>query len=113
MDCLFCKIINGEIPSTKLYEDEKILAFTDINAEAPQHFLVIPKIHIKSIAHSETEHLELLGYIQLKIAEIAKSQGIAEAGYRVVTNIGKEGGQTVDHLHYHVLGGRFMKWPPG
>ncbi len=113
MDCLFCKIIAGEIPSTKLYEDEKILAFKDINAQAPHHFLVIPKRHIQSISHAQPDDLELLGYIQLKIAELAEIEGISSEGYRVVTNIGEAGGQAVDHLHYHVLGGRSMKWPPG
>lgn len=113
MDCLFCKIIAGEIPSNKIYEDDKIFAFTDINAQAPTHFLVVPKLHIQSMAHTSVENIELLGYIQLKIAEIAKEIGISETGYRVVSNVGDDGGQTVNHLHYHILGGRFMKWPPG
>jgi len=113
MDCLFCKIVNGEIPSTKVYEDDQILAFRDLVAQAPEHVLVIPKKHIQSIAHCEKEDLELLGYLQLKIAEIAKSLNLNEKGYRLVSNVGDQGGQTVDHLHYHLLGGRSMKWPPG
>lgn len=113
MDCLFCKIVAGEIPSTKVYEDDKIYAFKDINPEAPTHFLVITKEHISSLAHADLTHQELLGYIQIKIAEIAKEIGISEAGYRVVTNIGQHGGQTVSHIHYHVLAGRFLQWPPG
>lgn len=113
MDCLFCKIAKGEIPSTKLFEDDRILAFKDINPEAPTHFLVISKKHISSLSEASKDDLELLGYIQLKIVEIAKSIGITESGYRVVTNIGSDGGQTVSHLHYHVLAGRPMKWPPG
>lgn len=113
MDCIFCKIVSGDIPSTKVYEDDKILAFKDLNPEAPQHILVIPKQHIESVSHAKEEDMALLGYIQLKIAEIAKSIGIADKGYRIVTNIGDYGGQTVHHLHYHVLGGRHLQWPPG
>lgn len=113
MDCIFCKIVSGDIPSTKVYEDDKILAFKDLNPEAPQHILVIPKQHIESVSHAKEEDMALLGYIQLKIAEIAKSIGIADQGYRIVTNIGDYGGQTVHHLHYHVLGGRHLQWPPG
>lgn len=113
MDCIFCKIVAGEIPCNKVYEDGKILAFRDLKPEAPQHVLVIPKLHIASLAEAKEEHLELLGYIQLKISEIAEELGIKESGFRVVANTGDEGGQTVNHLHYHVIGGRFMKWPPG
>lgn len=113
MDCIFCKIVSGDIPSTKVYEDDKILAFRDLNPEAPEHVLVIPKEHIQSIAHAKEEHLNLLGYLQLKIPEIAKKLAIDESGFRVVANTGDEGGQTVHHLHYHLLGGRQMKWPPG
>jgi histidine triad (HIT) family protein len=113
MDCIFCKIVSGEIPSDKVYEDEKILAFRDLNPEGPEHVLVIPKEHIMSLATVNETHLELLGYIQVKISEIAGDLGIKESGFRVVANTGDEGGQTVHHLHYHVIGGRFMTWPPG
>lgn len=113
MDCLFCKIIAGEIPSTKVYEDDYIYAFEDIKGQAPVHFLVVPKVHIRSLAQTHEEHSELLGYIQVKIAELARELGFSEAGYRVVANTGDNGGQTVHHLHYHVLAGRFMQWPPG
>ena len=113
MDCIFCKIVAGEIPSNKVYEDDKILAFRDLSPEAPQHVLVIPKKHIASLAEAKEDDLELLGYIQIKISEIADILGIKESGFRVVANTGDEGGQTVHHIHYHVLGGRFMQWPPG
>ena len=113
MDCIFCKIVAGEIPCDRIFEDEKVLAFKDLNPEAPNHVLVIPKIHIQSLKHAEETDLELLGHIQLTIVEIAERLGIAESGFRVVANTGKQGGQTVDHLHYHLLGGRFMQWPPG
>ena len=113
MDCIFCKIVSGDIPSNKVYEDDKILAFRDLSPEAPQHVLVIPKEHIASLAEAKEEHLELLGYIQIKISEIAEKLGIKESGFRVVANTGDEGGQTVHHIHYHLLGGRFMQWPPG
>lgn len=113
MDCIFCKIVSGDIPCNKVYEDDKVLAFRDLNPEAPQHVLLIPKLHIESISHAYEEHTELLGYMQLKIAEIAEELGVVEGGYRVVNNTGKDGGQTVFHLHYHILGGRSMQWPPG
>lgn len=113
VDCIFCKIVSGQIPSNKVFEDDKIIAFRDLDPKAPEHILVIPKKHIASLASAGPEDHKLLGHIQLKIAEIAKDLGISESGYRVVTNIGQEGGQTVDHLHYHVLGGRNLQWPPG
>lgn len=113
MNCIFCKIVSGDIPSNKVYEDDKILAFRDLNPEAPEHVLVIPKEHIVSIAEAKEEHLQLLGHLQLKIGEIANMLGIADSGFRVVANTGDEGGQTVHHLHYHILGGRSMQWPPG
>ncbi len=112
-DCIFCKIIAGDIPSTKVYEDDKIFAFQDINPEAPVHFLVIPKEHIASLDTLDEGHKDLVGHINIQISKLAKDLGIAESGYRVVTNIGDQGGQTVHHLHYHVLGGRSMQWPPG
>lgn len=105
-NCLFCKIVKGEVPSTKIYEDESIYAFKDINPVAPVHILVIPKKHIESLNDIKEEDKDLIGNIFLKIKEIAKAQGIAESGYRVITNCGKDAGQTVMHLHFHILGGK-------
>lgn len=105
-DCLFCKIIEGEIPSTKVYEDEKILAFKDINPSAPVHILVIPKKHIESIQDIQEEDMALMGYLHLKIKDIAKSLGVDTEGYRIISNVGENGGQLVQHLHFHLLGGK-------
>ena len=105
-DCIFCKIVKGEIPSKKVYEDEEILAFEDINPMAPVHILVIPKKHIKSVNELEEDNNKLIGKIFLVIKNIAKEKGIDEEGYRVVTNIGENGGQEVKHLHFHILGGK-------
>ena len=105
MDCLFCKIIAGEIPSTKVYEDDKILAFRDIAPQAPTHILVIPKEHIGGVDELNENNAAVVSHIFAKIAEIAKQEGL-ENGYRVVSNIGEDGGQTVRHLHFHILGGR-------
>lgn len=113
MDCLFCKIIAGEIPGQKVYEDDYVYAFNDISPEAPVHVLVIPKKHIQSVSHVEQGDIETLGNIFLAIKKIAMELGIDKDGYRVVTNIGENAGQTVPHLHFHVLGGRSLKWPPG
>ena len=113
MDCIFCKIVNKEIPSSVVYEDDKVLAFHDLNKEAPVHVLIIPKKHISSLNDIKPEDGELIGYIMLKAKELAKELGVDESGYRIVNNTGKEGGQTVGHLHYHLLGGRHMQWPPG
>ena len=108
-DCLFCKIINGEIPSKKLYEDEKILAFYDISPIAPVHFLVIPKQHIASVDAIDADNSANVAYIFQKLGELAKLAGI-ENGYRVISNCGADAGQTVQHLHFHVLGGKEMNW---
>ncbi len=105
MDCLFCKIITGEIPSTKVYEDDKILAFRDINPQAPTHILVIPKNHIAGVDELNEENSAVVAYIFAKIAQIAKNEGLSD-GYRVVSNVGENGGQTVRHLHFHILGGK-------
>lgn len=113
MECLFCSIVKGEIPSTKVYEDDKIVAFLDLQPQAPSHVLVIPKRHISSLGQASPEDLEVLGHLQLKVDTIAQSLGIAQSGYRLVTNVGQDGGQTVGHIHYHLLGGRSMQWPPG
>ena len=111
--CIFCKIVNKEIPCTKVYEDEKILAFKDINPSAPVHVLIIPKEHITSVNYINEGNAEVVGHIFATIAKLAKELGIDESGYRVVTNIGMQGGQSVEHLHFHLLGGRNLGWPPG
>ena len=113
MSCIFCKIVNGEIPSNKVYEDDKIIAIHDLNPQAPVHVLIIPKQHIASANEINDENCAIVGHIFKVAAEIAKNEGIAEDGYRIVTNIGENGGQTVKHLHYHMLGGRYLQWPPG
>ncbi len=105
-DCIFCKIIKGEIPSEKVYEDEDILAFKDINPAAPIHILVIPKKHINSLLELEDEDYELVGKIQRTINKLAKQLEIEEEGFRVIVNCGKDAGQEVMHLHYHLLAGR-------
>lgn len=106
MDCIFCKIAAGEIPSTKVYEDEKVLAFKDINPLAPVHILVIPKTHIESAAAITSENSAVVSYIFEVIAKIVQEQGIDKDGFRVVTNCGENGCQSVKHLHFHILGGR-------
>ncbi|SHE28528.1 histidine triad (HIT) family protein [Tissierella praeacuta DSM 18095] len=111
-NCLFCKIVNGEIPSNLIYEDERVVAFEDINPQAPIHYLVIPKKHIQSAAHLEEKDKELIGHIFFIASQIAKDKGLDE-GYRIVNNCGIDGGQTVEHLHFHILGKRKMLWPPG
>lgn len=107
-NCLFCKIIAGEIPSTKVYEDDKILAFRDIAPMAPTHILVIPKEHIGGVDEITPENSTVVSYIFEKIAEIARAEGLSD-GYRVVSNIGENGGQTVRHLHFHILGGKKLR----
>ncbi len=104
-DCLFCKIIKGEIPSTKVYEDEDILAFNDINPAAPIHILVIPKKHIESLAHMQKEDEAIVGKIYGVINKIAEEKGFKDNGYRVIVNCGKDAGQEVMHLHFHILAG--------
>ena len=113
MDCLFCKIIAGEIPSKKVYEDDKVYAFYDISPAAPVHVLIIPKVHIPSANAITAENADVVGHIFKVAAKIAASLGIAEKGYRIVNNCGEDGGQTVGHLHFHLLGGRSLQWPPG
>jgi histidine triad (HIT) family protein len=112
-NCLFCKIINGEIPGKKLYEDDEMLAFFDINPMAPVHFLVIPKKHVNNIMELEADDAVLIGRLLYKAQELAKQQGCEEKGGRLVINTKSDGGQTVDHLHIHFLGGRALGWPPG
>lgn len=112
MDCIFCKIANGEIPSKKAYEDEQILAFYDLDPQAPVHILLIPKTHISSANELTEENSQVVFHIFVIAAKLAKELGL-EKGYRIVNNCGEDGGQTVQHLHFHLLGGRSMKWPPG
>ena len=112
-DCLFCKIGSGQIPSKVVMQDDEILAFDDINPQAPVHVLVIPKRHIVALNDMEAGDQALLGRLLETAALVARQKGIAEAGYRVVVNTGRHGGQTVFHLHLHLLGGRHMAWPPG
>lgn len=111
-DCIFCKIVSGEIPSSGVYEDDKIKAFSDTAPQAPVHCLIVPKKHIASLDECAPEDLELMGHMMLKIKEIAQQLGL-ENGYRVVINTGADGMQTVKHLHIHLLGKRKMLWPPG
>ncbi len=112
MDCLFCKIVAGEIPSTKVYEDDQIFAFRDINPQAPTHILVIPKEHIPSVDAITPENSAVVSHIFEIIPKLAAEDGL-DKGYRVVSNIGEQGQQSVPHLHFHILGGRDMTWPPG
>lgn len=112
MGCIFCKIIEGEIPSTAVFQDDRSYAFADLNPKAPVHVLIVPREHIGSLEETTESHRELLGHLLGVAAEIARQKGLAK-GYRVVVNIGADGGQTVDHLHLHLLGGRSLSWPPG
>lgn len=112
MDCIFCKIVKGEIPSTKVYEDDLMLAFRDLDPQAPVHILMIPKEHIASVDEITEENASVVANIFATAKKIAAAEGL-ENGYRIVNNCGEDGGQTVKHLHFHLLGGRSMKWPPG
>jgi len=111
-DCIFCKIANKEINSNLVYEDETVAAFRDLNPQAPQHILIVPKKHVANI--TELDDKELAAHIFTEVVpKIAKEVGVAESGFRLVINTGEEGGQTVNHLHVHLIGGRKMTWPPG
>ena len=112
-DCLFCKIVKREIPAKILYEDDRLLAFEDINPQAPLHALIIPKIHIGTLNDLGAEHDPLVGEMTRRAAAIAKERGYADRGFRTVFNTNRESGQTVFHIHLHVLGGRAFQWPPG
>lgn len=112
-DCLFCKMASGEIEPDIVYQDDDVLAFRDINPQAPTHVLVVPRTHISTINELENEHAELVGRLYLVAAKVARQDGIAESGYRTVMNCMEGAGQSVFHLHLHVLGGRRMDWPPG
>ena len=112
-ETIFSKIVRKEIPSAILYEDDLALVFRDIHPQAPIHFLVIPKRPIESLDSMEEDDKSLMGHLQWIASKVAREEGLSEGGYRVVTNIGADGGQSVPHLHYHVLGGRALHWPPG
>jgi histidine triad (HIT) family protein len=111
-DCIFCRIIRGEAPARKVYEDERAFVFEDINPQAPTHVLIIPKKHIVGLKQAQAEDAETIGYLHLVAAQIARQRGI-EDGYRTVFNVGPRAGQSVFHLHLHLLGGRSLRWPPG
>jgi len=111
-ECLFCRIVSGQVPSKKVYEDDRTLAFDDINPQAPTHVLIIPKKHMVGLKEAADEEAEILGYCQLVAAAIARQRGI-EDGYRTVINVGPRAGQSVFHLHVHLIGGRVLHWPPG
>jgi histidine triad (HIT) family protein len=112
-DCLFCKLVTGEIQPDTVYEDEHVLAFRDINPQAPTHVLVIPKLHIATLNELNDDHDRLVGRMLLTAKRIAAEEGLAERGYRTVFNCNEDAGQSVFHIHLHLLGGRRMSWPPG
>ncbi len=112
-DCLFCRIVSGQIPSPRVYEDDQVIAIRDINPQAPVHVLLVSKRHLVSVLDAREHDTELLGRIALAAAHVARQEGIATRGFRLLTNTGADGGQAVAHLHFHLLGGRQMGWPPG
>lgn len=112
-DCLFCRIAAREVAADVVHDDALVLAFRDISPKAPTHILVIPREHIRSAAELGAEHGQLLGHLFATAGELARSEGVAESGFRIVTNSGPDAGQSVDHLHLHLLGGRHFSWPPG
>jgi histidine triad (HIT) family protein len=112
-ECLFCKMVAGDIPADVVYQDDDVLAFRDINPQAPVHVLIIPKRHISTLNDLTADDAELIGKLSLAAAKIAKQEGIADAGYRTLINTNREGGQVVFHIHMHLMGGRRMGWPPG
>lgn len=112
-ECLFCRIGAGEIPADIVAQDEQVLAFRDISPKAPTHVLLIPRAHIASAAELTADHAEMLGRLFAMAAQVARDAGVAERGFRLVTNAGPGAGQSVDHLHFHLLGGRSLGWPPG
>lgn len=112
-DCLFCKMVSGEIQPDVVYEDDAVLAFRDVNPQAPTHVLVIPKVHIATTNDLDQENIAIVGQLYLAAQQIAGDEGIAEPGYRMVMNCNPEAGQSVYHIHLHLLGGRPMHWPPG
>ena len=113
MDCLFCKFVSGETAINKLYENKDILAFKDINPQAPIHFLIIPKVHIPTLNDLEKKNIALVGKLSLIASKLAKEYKISENGYRTIMNCNSDAGQTVFHIHLHMMAGRRLKWPPG
>lgn len=111
--CIFCRIARGEIPATRVLDEEDVVAFRDLNPQAPQHILLIPRRHIESIDRLSDDDAALVGKLFLAARDLARREGLSESGYRIVTNVGEDGGQSVAHLHLHLLGGRQMGWPPG
>jgi histidine triad (HIT) family protein len=112
-DCVFCRIVAGELPSTRVHEDDLVVAIRDIAPRAPTHILVMSREHVASALELTDAHAPLVGRIFAVAADVARAEGIADGGYRVVTNVGRWGGQSVDHLHFHLMGGRAFSWPPG
>ena len=112
-DCIFCQIATGKIPSEKIFENERVLAFRDLHPQAPTHVLVIPRRHIATLNDLQSNDAALVGEMMLAATQIAAKENLAEAGYRLVMNCNQHGGQSVYHIHLHLLGGRYMKWPPG
>ncbi len=112
-DCLFCKIISKALPSKMIYEDQDLIVIEDINPQAPVHLLLIPKVHRGSVMDLADSDQNLMGSLILKIKEIAGKKGIGQSGFRLALNCGEEGGQTVSHIHFHLMGGRRLRWPPG
>ena len=112
-DCIFCKIANGEIPTNYIYEDDRVVAFNDIQPQAPVHILIIPKAHIASALELDDTNADIVAHIFKVASKIARDKGFADDGFRLVNNCGKDGGQTVGHLHFHLLAGRYLQWPPG
>ena len=112
-DCLFCKVASGEIPATLVHEDERLVAFRDISPQAPVHILVLPREHVASLDAAGDDQAGVLGDMLIVARDLARSEGIAEDGYRTVLNVGADGGQTVHHIHLHLIGGRALAWPPG
>lgn len=113
MDCIFCKIVNGDIPANKVYEDDTVLAFNDLDPQAPHHILIIPKQHIESAAKIDETNSAVIAHIYEVAAKLAKELGFADDGFRIVNNCGERAGQTVFHIHFHLLSGRDFAWPPG
>jgi histidine triad (HIT) family protein len=112
-DCIFCRIVAGAIPAKIVYQDDQVMAFEDVNPQAPVHILVIPRRHMPSVGDCDARDAALLGHLALTCAKVAGQKGIVESGYRIVTNTGPHAGQSVFHVHFHLLGGRAMAWPPG